>query len=107
MKDKQGNNKRSYRLIAVDNPRRSLVAFDAVDDQDAIMEGAFIVMELSARDNASRDRYMWACGSVTLVDWQGNFVANMREVVNDINEDKKRAARNARALLDMMKVAGK
>lgn len=107
MKDKQGNNKRSYRLIAVDHPRRSLVAFDAVDDQDAIMEGAFYVMELSARDNASRDRHVWACGSVTLVDWQGNFVANMREVVDDINEDKKRAARNARALLDMMKVAGK
>jgi hypothetical protein len=107
MKDKQGNNKRSYRLIAVDEPIRSLVAFDADDDKDAIMTGAFYVMELSARDNASRDRCVWAEGSVTLVDWQGNFVANMREVVNDINEEKKRAARNARALLDMMKVASK
>lgn len=107
MKASQGNTKRSYRLIAVDHPKRSIVAFDAVDDKDAIIEGAFNVMELSARDNAARDRHVWAEGSVTLVDWQGNFVANMREVVNNIKEEKKRAARNARALLDMMKVASK
>jgi hypothetical protein len=86
MEQHKGNNTRSYRLIASGAKQRSLIVVDAVDDNDAIDAGERLARFMMSRANETGDRLLWSQGSVTLVDWQGNFVANMREVIRETYE---------------------